>query len=276
MQVSNVSFTGIPISKYSATLENSKPCEILIYKIEAKDKIFLKKLLKKAQQEELISPDLAQNQTRIKKRDYTNFCYELIKNSVNDMLSLFKIKDKLKCADSSIKYLAVVDKKPCGILVGNIPKITPDLKKIVFSNRGKGKETELDWLVTWKQKGEEKASGIGRTLLAEFFNEVSKLKNTNSIYVRSSLERVSNAKKLYTRNGFRPTSQSFIDYENESRPTDITRFIKKERHKNIDFPVIPLQMKTKNALASFEQTAKTLNRQALPQESLDLLETLTI
>lgn len=276
MQTKNISFSGIPVSKYKVKQGNSKSCEIVIYELEQKDKEFLQKLKNKAREKSLISENIQKPNIYHDKKIYINFCYGLIKDSIQDILNIFKIKDNSKIKDPSIKYLAAVNGKPCGILMGNIPKIAPDLSQIVYSNRNKLRETELDWMITWRPHGEEKTTGVGKAIISEYFNAASKLNSADNIYVRSSIPMVANAVDFYKSNGFRKTAHDFIEYEHASRPRDLTSLLNSKKFKNSNLSVCPLEISIDEAVNSFKKTERQLKRKSIKNKSVNLLDVLDI
>lgn len=276
MQPQNISFSGIPVAKYNVSKGATKPFDIMIYELEAKDTVFLKKLKKAAKEKTLISEDIRREKIYHNKNVYIDFCYTLIKDSVRDLHNLFKLSKNFKLKDPSIKYLAVVDKKPCGILVGNIPKIHPNMTKITYSTRNKPRETELDWLITWRPNGHEDNKHIGKVLLSEYYNTISNFKTKDNIYVRSSVPEIANAVEFYTKNGFKSTGKNFIEYEHQSRPRDLTFITSNRQYKNCSYPVVPLEIGTTEAKEVFNSTKNLFERQKLSSESVDLSEVLSV
>ncbi len=113
-----------------------------------------------------------------------------------------------KGAQEKVKVLlAVSDKKPCGLLVGNGLKVDQRTGKYVYSsrkNRAKG-ETELDFLSTWDLN---KRKGVGSALIDEYFRTV-KQDEFNSVYVRSEVPQYSDAIDFYSRIGFKKISGNY-------------------------------------------------------------------
>lgn len=273
MTINNISFTGIPTAKYpiiSRQTGEQTSKYIQIYEIEQRDEVFLKKMLQSAKKKRLISENIQKSIVYKDKKEYLSFCYSLIEDSINTMLNLFKINQQSKITDPSIKYLATVDNKPCGIIMGNIPKISQDYREIVFSNRGIKNETELDWLVTWTAKGQEGKIGVGRALIAEYLNACTRLKDTNSIYVRSTIPMIANAVEFYKANGFREVVPMRIPYQDSSRPRNISDLLSCKEFKDDDYPVRPLESNMEEAKATFLKTQEELKRQPSDPISVDL------
>lgn len=273
MTTNKISFKGIPAAKYPIiSKQTGKPLNqyIHIYEIEGRDEVFLKKMLRSAKNKKLISKNIQKTCVYKDNKEYIRFCYSLINDSINAMLNLFKITQQSKIIDPSIKYLATIDNKPCGIIMGNIPKISQDYREVVFSNRDKKNETELDWLVTWSTKGQEGKRGVGRALMAEYLNACTKLKDTDSIYVRSTIPMIANAVEFYKANGFKELVPRRIPYQESSRPRNISDLISGKEFKDDDYPVRPLELDMEDAKAVFQKTQEELKRDSLDKTSIDL------
>ena len=100
-------------------------------------------------------------------------------------------------------FVAVYDGKPCGFLVGNIPKTLPVTENITYSSRHNAAryETEIDWLVTWNPNRNEKIKGIGKALVGEFFRTL-KGDKFRDVVVRSEVPEFSYAASFYESLGF--------------------------------------------------------------------------
>ena len=84
-----------------------------------------------------------------------------------------------------------------------MPKTSPNYDGIVYSSRHNlaKNETELDWLVTWSPKGNERLKGIGKALIGEYFRTVKKDK-FRDVFVRAEVPEKSFAKSFYEKLGF--------------------------------------------------------------------------
>ena len=96
--------------------------------------------------------------------------------------------------------LAISDKKPCGLLVGNGLKVDKNGCTHYSSRKNHGrKETELDFFATWDN---DKKKGVGSALMDSYYRAV-KDDGFNAVYIRSEVPQLSGATTFYERNGAR-------------------------------------------------------------------------
>jgi len=98
--------------------------------------------------------------------------------------------------DEGIAYLAVADRKPVGIFVGNV--WYKRNKKLTRAFSQKNKETEINYLASMTD-----LKGVGSILLANFlkYSQQQKIK-PKSIFVRSEAEDSGEANRFYQSLGF--------------------------------------------------------------------------
>ena len=181
----NLNFKAIPIAQWHCKTMNNRTKDISIIAFEKKDLDFAEKFIEKA----------------------TDIC----KNDPDKLTivtsTILTIKDLLKLSNLNIEkvkmFLALNERTPCGLLVGNVPKIDKESTLIKYSSRHNSakNETELDWLVTWQPKGKSKIKGIGTALVCEYFRTIKKDK-FRDIFVRSEVPEKSYATNFYEKLGF--------------------------------------------------------------------------
>lgn len=126
---------------------------------------------------------------------------EIMISSSKTMLEI--LKSETLGAEKIKAYIATYDVIPCGIFIANMPKELPNQGGIVYSSRHNlaKNETELDWLVTWEPKGNEKIKGVGKALIGEYFRTVKQDK-FRDVFVRAEVPEKSYAKSFYESLGF--------------------------------------------------------------------------
>lgn len=126
---------------------------------------------------------------------------EIMNSSSKTMLEI--LKSNTLGAEKIKMYIATYDEIPCGIFIANMPKELPNQESVVYSSRHNlaKNETELDWLVTWEAKGNEKLKGVGKALIGEYFRTVKQDK-FRDVFVRAEVPEKSYAKSFYESLGF--------------------------------------------------------------------------
>lgn len=265
----NPSFEGVALAQYSAaTKTGTKP--LTVYKLEIGDLEYLDKLIDKLASSKLFSSDNGRN---IKNKDvWRNITLNALRDAINSLYlsKTLKLKDK-----STVSYLAAVENEPCGILVGNMPKITNDCKRIVFSRRDKAGDTELNWISTW----DKDIKGAGAALMGEFFAFCTKNPEIESIYISASLLNRTNARKFYDKMGFELAQKRNVPLESITTPRELIKALPattRTEFKPYKGRFYPLEMTVDNAKKKLAEISKVFQRQKLPKESVDLMSTLTI
>ncbi len=124
------SFNGIRRAKYT----HKKPPgggsgEITIYELEPRDIDFLEKLNEKARNNCLITE---QSQDTMNNRSLVH--QEILGLTIIDAIKTLWIKKVFNYkVDPTTVYMAVQDKKPYGLLIGNMPRVNNTTKQIVYS-----------------------------------------------------------------------------------------------------------------------------------------------
>lgn len=218
----NLSFRAKLLSQWRCSSTNNKTKNVAIVSIDKSDLAFAEKFIKyigNLKNDNKSAKEIMDNSSKT--------ILEILKSDIYD-------SEKIKI------YIATYDEIPCGIFVANMPKFLPNNTTVLHSSRHNPakKETELDWLVTWNPKGNEKLKGVGKALVGEFFRTV-KQDNFRDVFVRSEVPEKSYAKNFYESLGFeqigkkrvrlfnRNSAQSLInDYtekNDETVPMLITR-----------------------------------------------------
>lgn len=184
--VNDVSFGLRPIAQWRCVSATKKqPKSITIAEIEPKDLEFIKKM-----------KYIAEVSTYGDKiRD------EIIWGTLTTIEGI--LADKSAFLNKVKMFVAIQNYKPCGLLIGNMPKRILSTEGISYSSRHNNakSETEIDWLATWTPKGEEKLKGTGKALVAEFFGSLKKDK-FRDVFVKSELPENSYAQSFYESLGF--------------------------------------------------------------------------
>lgn len=264
----NETFKGLQVSTYNVIEKhpnNEKVLkELTIYEMEPKDIPFLNDLEKKIKL-------LRKNARRKDKKNL----YKIVISSIEEAKSTLKLRKDFKINDPSVIYLASIEKQPCGILMGNMPKINTDDCQLTFSNRNKPNETELDWIATWQPKKGQYLKCTGTALVSEFFNFCKNLKNIDSIFVRSEVPHKSKAFDFYHNLGFNHTGEKTMPVDNNSRPKEIAKLLLKS-FKPDRSHIIPMEISTKDAVIKADHYFSKLNRTELEQRSFDLSKKLDL
>ena len=184
--INNVTFTAIPLAKYSYLKETGK--DVIVYKLGKKDIDYLKYLL-------------ANLQAFFKKFNIND---ESTKQVVEEAFNAgIKILKGEKHAEKKAKILmSFYNGEPSSILIGNVLKVDKNNRLHYSSRKNHAKnETELDWLATWNPK----IPGEGKVTVYEYFLLLIK-DGFKQVFVRSELPEKSSAKRFYKRMGFEPLS----------------------------------------------------------------------
>ena len=157
-------------------------------------------------------------------------------------------------------FLATHNKKPCGVLVGNIPKRDHYTRQLNYSSRyyAAKDEGELDYLATWVPPNEQKLKGVGKALVAEFFNSLKKEK-INDIFLKSTRPQRSYAQAFYKTLGFENLS-----LKNNTNSKYIIHYDDTNYGK-----VLPMIITKYNREISCNELANKMERQELSKISLD-------
>ena len=163
-------------------------------------------------------------------------------------------------------FAAVHDGDICGLLVANVPKKLPVSETTVHSSRHNPakNETELDWLVTWNAKQNEKIKGVGKALVSEYFKTV-KTDGFRDVYVRSEIPEHSYALRFYESIGFEKLSNKRIKLANKNT----NKYVIDDKSDPED-TIIPMIITRKRQKETIEKLEKELCRQEFVKNSIDL------
>lgn len=179
----STNFTAIPKASYKLFKGTG---DVVIYQLERSDVPFLEHLR--------ANIDKFFEKSGIKDHTKREIIEEALRGGVDFLKDTQHPQGKAKV------LLAVADKEPCGLLVGNGLKIDKRGKYLHSSRKNHGaKETELDFFATWNN---ETRKGTGSALIDQYFRS-AKADGFHSIYVRSEVPQNSNATTFYSKNGFR-------------------------------------------------------------------------
>lgn len=178
-----VNFKAIPRAQY--TLKNAK--KAVVFELEKYDVNFLKAWRENLPQ--FIKNNGISGDTKI----------EIIEKALNACVNA--LSNPKSIGKKASLYLAVVDRKICGIIIGGMAKKSKNPSKIVYSSRKNcGKlETEGDFFATWH---DAEYKGIGKALLAELFKG-SLQSGFKNLYARAETPQNSGAIFFYLKYGFK-------------------------------------------------------------------------
>lgn len=245
---SNVNFNALLRAQYSCKLKNKPSSAVVsIVQLEKKDYKIAEQFLEKV--------DEYSNGDAVKR--------DILKDTFLTLNELFQSNcqflDKLKV------LVAVHDKKPIGILIGNIPKKTLD-GYVTYSSRHNScvRETEVDWLVTWAEDAQQKIMGTGKALMSEFFTLLKRDK-LNDVFVRSEIPENSYAQSFYEQFGFEP-----IMNKRQNLNTKTTNIpLVKDYGVSTD-QIIPMLAKSKNFKDKVAQITEQMDRLEFCPQSRDV------
>ena len=177
-----ISFTATLISKYKTAIRKPDGTKedghtLKVYRLGTEDLDFLKQLDKKIDSDEFISHKTEGINPLILK--------ENTKEAITDAINFIEFEKfpGLKIKAITDIFVACFNDKPCGLLVGNLPKVRAK-EGISYSNRDVKGETELDWMSTWCLSDGSRPSATGPALISEFFQHCKKTeKNRDRSYL---------------------------------------------------------------------------------------------
>jgi GNAT superfamily N-acetyltransferase len=273
-EIMQLRFEAIPRGRYCPEASG----EITVFELEKRDLPALKALQKRAGQKRL---GVEYHPGSLDKELH----YEIIHDTVTDAVSLLEGKARHPAYKPDkqghpIVYMAVKDGWPCGLLAGHMPLITRP-GKIVFSDRNRGRETEVGWLASWPVAA-QRIKGVGQLLLSHFYRYCQALK-IDSIYVRTFKD--TPAASFYERMGLRPsrTQPAVIPVYDPDDPgrsvTDLTRLdaaqVNADGTVQSTWPfdgreITPLAISRKRAGQVAEKVLQRFNPQPVKEVSMDL------
>ena len=242
----NLSFNARLLSQWRCCNAKNKIKNVSIVAIEKKDLPFIEKFVKYIK-----NLKIDNSITKEIMNDSSKTILEILRSNI---LGAKKIKI----------YIATYDEIPCGIFIANIPKSSSSNKGIVYSSRHNPakKETEIDWLVTWKPTGNENIKGIGKALVGEYFRTVKKDK-FRDVFVRSEIPEKSFAKNFYEHLGFERFSEKRLKLSNKNSAQCLVHDFSSDSNDE----TIPMIITRKNLEKTAEIISTTLRRQVFVQKS---------
>ena len=247
------SFNAIPLSKWKCLARDGMKKDVTLLLLENKD-------LKVISQNSNLFLELVNHVDETRK--------EIISSSINTIKALFENRCNVEIFEKIKILLAVEKKNLCGILIANIPKINLNNDNYVYSSRHNAakKESEIDWLVTWTPQKEEKTSGVGKSLVVEYFRTL-KEDDLRDVFVRSEIPEYSYATKFYESLGFEKLTNKNVKLSNRNtNKYVVNNFAETE---DLGVPMIITRRKIN------EESQKIIDkmcRKSLPKESIDLNE----
>lgn len=257
----NTSFQAIPLSQWKCfSVATKSPKSITIAELEKQDCEFMQKI----KNHWITHPESK----------------DVVKNSIVEsaLLTIEAIlSGDCEYMDKVKTYVAIQNYKPCGILIGNMPKrirhtTGNDGVSISYSSRHNQakNETEIDWLATWTPKGEENLKGVGKALVAEFFGSLKK-DRLRDVFVNSEIPENSYATNFYESLGFEWLSKKRPQIvHNTSREYLVSNFVDpKDR-------VVPMIITKSKIQACFADLSKRMFRQEFLKTSVNAEDLINI
>ena len=241
----NQSFNAKLLSQWRCCNAKNKIKNVSIVAIEKKDLPFIEKFVK-----------------YIKNLKIDNLITkEIMNDSSKTMLEI--LKSNIFGAKKIKIYVATYDEIPCGIFIANMPKSSQNNKGIVYSSRHNPakNETEMDWLVTWKPKGNENIKGIGKALIGEYFRTVKQDK-FRDVFVKSEIPENSFATKFYENLGFEQIGTKRLKLFNKNSAQYLINNYTEENDETVPMLITRNRIQKKS-----EELAKKMRRQEFVQKS---------
>lgn len=244
----NINFNAIPLAQWRCKTLNNKAKDVVIIALEQHDLSFVKKFVEK-------TSDICKN-------DLDKL--EIVNSTINTIRDLLEKTNK-KNFERVKMFLALNEGTPCGLLVGNIPKLDKDSKQIKYSSRHNSakNETELDWLVTWQPRGKSKIKGIGTALVCEYFRTVKKDK-FRDVFVRSEVPEKSYATNFYEKLGFETLGTKRLKLFNKNS----AQYVISDYGEGND-DTIPMIVTRKKLQDISQDLSKKMTRQEFKQNSIE-------
>lgn len=244
----NPSFNAQLLSQWKCLSQTGKAKNVTILALEERDLGYIKHFRKNLDRYNYLTP---------------------IRQAIIDASSqmIRDILEKISGKKNKIKMFAAVhDGDICGLLVANVPKKLPVSETTVHSSRHNPakNETELDWLVTWNAKQNEKIKGVGKALVSEYFKTV-KTDGFRDVYVRSEIPEHSYALRFYESIGFEKLSNKRIKLANKN-----TNMYVIDDKSDPEDTIIPMIITRKRQKETIEKLEKELCRQEFVKNSIDL------
>ena len=250
----NVNFKAQLLSQWRCSSAKNKAKNVSIVAIEKKDLPFVKKFVDYI--------DAHKEENVVKK--------EIMKYSSRTILEV--LEKNIGGSDKIKMFIATHDRIPCGIFIANIPKVFAGDEAFVYSarhNSGKN-ETEMDWLVTWNPKANEKIKGIGKALVGEYFRTVKKDK-FRDVFVRSEVPEKSYASYFYESLGFEQTSTKRLKLFNKNSAQYVINDFSER-----DDDTIPMLITRSRLTKTAEELASKMFRQEFKKNSVEAEELIDI
>ena len=254
-QKDNVSFKIRPIAQWRC-LSHSKntPKSITVAEIEPRDLEFVQKMKN--------TTEITTYGDRV--RD------EIVWGTLTTMEGI--LVNKCAFLDKVKMYVAIQNYKPCGLLIGNMPKRILSTEGISYSSRHNNakSETEIDWLATWTPNGEEKLKGVGKALVAEFFGSLKKDK-FRDVFVKSEIPENSYAQNFYESLGF--------EVLGSKRPQLTCNTTNEYIVQSYDVPtarIVPMIISRGKLRACYEELSKKMLRQPFVKNSVNAEELMNV
>lgn len=250
----NINFGAKLLSQWRCNNVSSKTKNISIIALEKNDLEFAEKFSKHLEG--------LKNDNKVVK--------EIMDSSSKTILEI--LKNNTPHSERIKIYIATYDEMPCGIFVANMPKNSTTNDTVVYSSRHNSakNETEMDWLVTWSPKGNEKLKGVGKALIGEYFRTVKKDK-FRDVFVRAEVPEKSYAKSFYEKLGFEQIGNKRLKLFNKNSAQSIIN-----DHTEANDETIPMLITRSKINQVAEELAQKMNRKEFKGDSVKAEELITL
>lgn len=236
----NTSFGAMCIAKYHVP-NGIKTAEVDIYQLEPKDVPMMTKLYDLAKKDKLIPKHAKKPGTA--RYNMSAILQETLQKALDtiNMTANYAIEK-----EPSARFIAVCKNSFCGVIMGHMPKIDKNLRKISYCWTEKLHETELNFISTIAIKRHPQIKGIGTVITAELFNFMQKIQGVKIMRVKSAIF----AEEFYKKVGFvreRPKN-CIIPCETTDTPREIASMSNAQQYAPEDSEVVSMKI-TKNKVA---------------------------
>lgn len=248
----STSFTALPRAIYSLPTGE----QIKILELEAKDLPYIRDFSKNIKK----FMDAKEIESVTDKRLIIDTSFKIIKEML-ERITKFGTKE-----NKTRMFIAESNSEICGVLVGGLPKRTPN-GKIMYSSR-KGcdkKETELNWLATWNPNAKTQRKGVGKIILSEFIDTLEK-DGFNKAFIQSEIPELSFAQKFYEKLGFKPMKCGQKPHSQIEKNKDIVTCVEDL----YDYEVVPMLGNVKNIDKAKNEVFQSYERKPLTEKPIEL------
>jgi len=271
---SYVRFGAIPRGEYTLPKagQPNNDKKVTVYELEPGDMAVLNALEKSIAEQKLLPSDNGKNNKE--------WHYEDLKLTITDAQRILRHREDKKAPykDTSVIYMAVADQTPCGILIGNMPKLGAKGITTTYRDKPCNEETELDWLMTWPLGSlQDRIIGVGKALLTQFFSFCSSQNPVpKTIYIRAEDPEQTVATHFYKAMSCQEVSGGLKPWQTKDGPVDIVTHLYDPDFKPDESNVQPMEISSEKARTEAEKRQQEFKFQALQSQSVPIEEVVNL